>query len=275
MATRPLPRRQAADSTSWDKVGKWYGGIVGEEGHYYHRKIIIPGALRLLQISPSSQHSVLDLACGQGVLARHLPKNVPYSGVDLSATLIKEAKKNDENRLHEFSIGDASKSLTLKKKNYSHASIILALQNIEFPEKVIQNAFEHLQEEGKFLIVLNHPCFRIPRQSSWGIDEVKKMQFRRLDRYFGQMKIPIQAHPSQGQASAETWSFHHPLASYSRWLYKAGFQIQLIEEWCSDKVSTGKNAKMENRSREEFPLFMAILAVKPGQKVHKLSEPSH
>jgi hypothetical protein len=109
---------------------------------------------------------------------------------------------------------------------------------------------------------MNHPCFRIPRQSSWKVDDEQKIQYRRIDRYTSPMKIPIQAHPSKGQSSATTWSFHHPLASYSQWLNETGFVIELIEEWHSNKVSTGKAAKMENRSREEIPLFLAIKAKK-------------
>jgi len=35
-----------------------------------------------------------------------------------------------------------------------------------------------------------------------------------------------------------------------------------MEEWISDKKSTGAKARMENRSREEFPLFLALLAQK-------------
>jgi hypothetical protein len=76
------------------------------------------------------------------------------------------------------------------------------------------------------------------------------------------MKIPIQMHPGKGQSSSQTLSFHHSLSDYSRWLKEAGFTIDLIEEWCSNKVSEGRAAKMENRSRQEIPLFMAIVARK-------------
>ena len=37
---------------------------------------------------------------------------------------------------------------------------------------------------------------------------------------------------------------------------------EINEEWISDKRSMGKRAGMENRAREEFPLFLAILAKK-------------
>jgi hypothetical protein len=45
-------------------------------------------------------------------------------------------------------------------------------------------------------------------------------------------------------------------------LKDAGFVIDTIEEWTSDKESEGRAGKMENRSRAEIPLFMAIKAIK-------------
>jgi len=41
------------------------------------------------------------------------------------------------------------------------------------------------------VIVLNHPCFRIPRQSGWGIDEKNKLQFRKVIKYMSPMEIPL------------------------------------------------------------------------------------
>ncbi len=76
------------------------------------------------------------------------------------------------------------------------------------------------------------------------------------------MKIPIQAHPSKGKDSPVTWTFHHPLSSYFQWLNATGFTVETMEEWVSTKESEGKNAKMENRSRAEFPLFLTIVANK-------------
>jgi SAM-dependent methyltransferase len=259
------PQKDRPQKTSWEGVGNWYNDLVGEKGHYYHQSCIIPGVMKLFDFTPGQEAAVLDLACGQGILSRSLPKNVHYTGIDISPTLIKAAKaESPTSPKGEFIVGDVTKPLALKKKDYSHSAVILAMQNIEYPEKVLASCAEHLGPQGKLVLVLNHPCFRIPRQSSWGIDEQQKTQYRRIDRYCSDMKIPIQAHPGKKgpPGSTETWSFHHPLASYSQWLKRAGFQIALIEEWCSDKVSTGKNAKMENRSRSEIPLFMAILAIK-------------
>lgn len=245
--------------TSWEPVSKWYHKIVGNEGHYYHQNIIIPKLLALMDFSKEKGQSLLDLACGQGVMAAKIPQDVEYLGVDISPTLIKEAKSKDKNKKHGYLIADVAKPLKLDKR-YTHAAVVLALQNMENVPGVLENARRHLAEGGKLAIVLNHPCFRIPRQSSWQIDEAKKLQYRRIDRYYSAMPIPIQAHPSKGGKSAETMTYHHPLSYYCGCLKEAGFVIETIEEWCSDKESVGKNAKMENRSRDEFPLFLTIVA---------------
>jgi SAM-dependent methyltransferase len=249
-------------STAWQEVGKWYDETVGKQGHYYHQSLILPNVLKLLNFRPGEPASLLDLACGQGVLSRHLPLDVSYVGVDAAAPLISAAKSYKKNPLHHFVQADITKKMILPIPEYTHAALILALQNIEHPETVFKNTSHYLNSGAPFVIVINHPCFRIPRQSSWKVDAENKIQYRRIDRYMTAMKIPIQMHPGKGKESQQTWSFHHPLSAFSLWLKEAGFTIDLIEEWCSDKVSEGRAAKMENRSREEIPLFMAILARK-------------
>lgn len=256
------PKPHTSSHTSWEPVEKWYKDLVGKEGHYYHREVIIPNLLKIMDLTKFQGPSILDLACGQGILARHLKKEIPYVGLDISTSLISEAKKMNKNKGHHFQVMDVGGPLQLDSLQFSHVSIVLALQNIENMAQVFKNAFQHLVKGGRFFIVLNHPCFRIPRQSSWQVDKEKKMQYRRIDRYFTEMKIPILAEPRKGESSKSTVSFHHPLSTYSKELKNAGFNIELIEEWCSNKVSEGAMARMENRAREEFPLFMAIVATK-------------
>lgn len=252
------PSSRSAAPTSWEPIEKWYHGIVGEEGHYYHRHVILPGVSKLLE----GATSVLDLACGTGVLARALPESIEYLGVDAAPSLIKAAKSQKNSVRHAYTIADITKPLKLPKADFSHATLILALQNLEFPEKAFENAYKHLQSSGKLIIVMNHPCFRIPRQSSWQVDQEKKIQYRRVDRYLSSMTIPMTAHPSKGGKSETTLSFHHPLSTYIKMLTQSGFLIDSLDEWCSNKVSTGGAAKMENRSRAEIPLFLALRAIK-------------
>ncbi len=244
-------------STSWQPVKRWYSRLTSGKGHYFHQHLITPGVIPLLHLSNTSK--VLDLGCGSGVLARSLPAEVNYTGVDVSAGLIEEARKQDHNPKHQYLVRDVTRPISLT--GFTHAVFVLSLQNMKDQAKAIATAAQSLAPVGILVIVLNHPCFRIPRQSSWEIDPKNKLEYRRLNRYLTPLEVPINAHPGHSR-SAITWSFHHPLSDYFKYLNQAGFKVELLEEWTSDKKSAGPHAKMENRSRKEFPLFLAIKAVK-------------
>lgn len=243
--------------TSWKHVGNWYDSIVGEEGHFYHKTIIIPKTIEILQLSETSR--LLDVGCGQGVLSRHIPTSVTYVGLDIATSLLRAAKQYSKTPHHSFIHADLTKMWPLDpKKPFTHAACILALQNIEHPQVIFQELSKVLENGGRALFVLNHPCFRIPRQSSWGFNENTKTQVREISAYMSPQKIPIITSPGKDQKTT-TWSFHHPLSYYAHLAKEAGFLIEDMEEWCSPKESTGKAAAWENRARKEFPLFMALV----------------
>ena len=251
---------QKKTDTSWENVEHWYSSCVGEKGHYYHQSLILPGALRLLGISENCRSSILDLGCGQGVLARALPQSNELFRHRRFCFFDQPGKKTGQTSQRSFFHADVTQKLPIEKTDFDFACFILSLQNIEHPEKAIEQARAHLCKKGRLLIVLNHPCFRIPRQSSWQIDEANKIQYRRINRYQSPMKIPIQMHPGKNRPANVTFSFHHPLSDYVKYLVENHFAIIGLEEWCSDKKSEGSKAKMEDRAREEIPLFLALVA---------------
>ncbi|MBP9781845.1 methyltransferase domain-containing protein [Candidatus Woesebacteria bacterium] len=243
---------------SWQQVTPWYNKLVGNDGHYYHQHVVLPGVLRLLQLQP--EHSLVDLGCGQGILARQIPPIAEYLGLDVASSLIAEAQQGQLPATYTFKTANVARPLQPAEPRFTHAAIVLALQNMESAQVALQNAANFLVPGGTLVLVLNHPCFRIPRQSGWGSDEKTKQQYRWINRYLSPLKIPITMNPGQ-QQSAVTWSFHHSLQDYSQMLQEAGFVITKLEEWTSDKQSEGAAAKQENRARSEFPLFMAIKAL--------------
>lgn len=246
------------NNTSWERSGKWYNKIVGAKGHFFHEHLILPNVLRLLNLQKNN--SLLDIGCGQGILAKKTQPSIEYVGIDLAKNLINFAKQNDKNPKHAYFIADATKPLPLGNRNFTHAASILSLQNIENSHLAIKHVSNHLLNKGKFVIILNHPCFRIPRQTGWGIGE-NKIQYRYINRYMSHLKIPINMHP--GEKNSEiTWSFHEPLSYYIQSLKNNGFLVDSIEEWVSPKTSKGPAAPMENRARSEIPLFLAISALK-------------
>jgi ubiquinone/menaquinone biosynthesis C-methylase UbiE len=246
-------------SSSWGKSSKWYGKLVGTEGHYYHQHVILPTLLKM--ISLNKQSTVLDVGCGQGIFERAIDEVLEYWGIDVSGSLIAQAKNMAKHPHSRFSIDDACLSLRVPDHHFSHAVVILALQNMKDPHTVIANISRALTDSGELYFVLNHPCFRIPRQSGWEIDEQTKQQRRWITRYLTPMTIPVLMHPGQSH-SESTVSFHHSLSDYMEILRANGFVITDIKELTSDKESVGKASKMENRSRNDIPLFMILKAQK-------------
>lgn len=253
-----------ANNTSWDPFAQWYDRLVGPQGHYYHEHLILPNLKRLLEFDAYREPNLIDLGCGQGVLARTLPPHVSYTGIDLAPTLIEKAREQNKRKEALFFVGDFTQPMGQKQGAFTHATFILSLQNAKAQDLAILEAAQLLKVGGTLIIVLNHPCFRIPRQSCWGVDEGRKIQYRRLDRYMTPLEIPIAMHPGQKAKTAQesSLSYHYPLSAYSAFLKEALCVIEVMEEWVSDKSSTGKSARMENRAREEFPLFLMLKARK-------------
>lgn len=264
--------------TSWHKVANWYNEHL-DNSDSFHQTVIIPQLFPLLkQFIPNiNKTRVLDLACGQGILTRELARNgYQVVGVDSAKGLLKIAQENKQDQsqnsanIH-YKLANAETLNIGELGKFDLIICVLAIQNFENPEKVFNNCSHLLNPGGKFVFVINHPCFRIPRQSGWGWDEARKLQYRRMDSYASTQKIPIQLHPfkakfAQGASAPKvanpvTWSFHHSLTDYFTYLERAKFTISHLEEWYSQKQSQlGKTGKAENKAREEFPMFLTVIA---------------
>ena len=257
---KPIPYN-LKPKTSWEPISGWYAGYMGKEGGDYQRTIVFPGALRLL--APRKDGSYLDLACGQGSFSKLLStKAASVDGLDASKTLIEQARKNAPKNVR-FHLGDATNFAHLfQPASFDGIVCNLAIQNIDPLDPVFADAARALKSNGAFVLTMNHPAFRQPRQSGWGWDEERKLQYRRVDKYLGEYEMPIIAHPGSAP-HIKTYSYHRPLSSYVNELAKHGFMIDALEEWTSNKISdSGPRAKAENIARKEIPLFMAIRAVR-------------
>lgn len=218
----------------------------------------MPGATKLMKLKKG--HRVLDLACGQGVFSRYLSaKGMQVEGLDASEELLQRARTRSKPSIR-FHFADARKTDTFKESHFDAIACLLALQNMEEIESTFHNVARWLKPEGRFVMVVTHPCFRIPRQTHWGWDEEKKIEYRRVDRYASDLSIPIITPPLAG-STGHTLTYHRSLQTYFSALAGAGMWVESLEEWASKKESMpGKRAKAENRARKEIPLFLSLCA---------------
>lgn len=292
--TKTAPSKVDASVTgsSWEHVAEWYDDLLEERGSDHHENVILPNTLRLL--APREGEKVLDVACGQGILCRKLATmGVPSIGVDAAPSLIAAAQRLADKQptaaAMQFHVGDARSLEGLGFKNLDGATCIMALMNINPLEPVLSGIASSLRVGGRVVVVVLHPAFRAPRQTSWGFDESTAnhkfkgkdrddrhhpkhqphttfRQYRRVDGYLSPGVQDIVMNPgatSKGKSAVVTQTFHRPIQAYVNAFAKAGLLVSALEEWPSARSSEpGPKAAEENRIRREIPMFLAIRGAK-------------
>ena len=262
MARRKKRSRKHTARTSWDPVADWYDGWMGKGGSEHHRRLAIPAVLELLKPQPGEE--ILDVGAGQGVLVKPITEaRARYTGVDLSERLLRRARKY-HGRRGRFIRGDARRLAQLpdlRAGGFDAVVFLLSIQNMDPLEAVLESAAWALKAEGRLVMLVTHPCFRVPRQSGWGWDEGRKLQYRRVDRYLTPLSVPKKAYP--GQQKGVTLDFHRPLQDYVNGLADCGLAVDCISEIPTHRVCTsGPRAKARNAANREVPLFLGLRAIK-------------
>jgi 2-polyprenyl-3-methyl-5-hydroxy-6-metoxy-1,4-benzoquinol methylase len=288
-----VAKARKTGATSWDHVAEWYTELIEERRSDHHEVVILPGTVRLLAAKTGMR--VLDVACGQGVLARRLSSlGVEAVGIDASPKLIEAAKRATAGDIPapRFLTGDARDIGGLDIGAFDGAACVMALMNIEPMAPVLEGVAARLRTGGVFVAVVLHPAFRAPGQTSWGWEEERQKhrgeetqrrrdarvskaptshqseikQYRRVDGYLTPGQSPIVMNPgavARGQAPVTTMTFHRPIQAYVNAFAKAGLLVDAMEEWPSLRSSQpGPRAAEENRARREIPMFLALRGVK-------------
>lgn len=249
--------------TSWDALAHWYDGWVGEEGSEYHRELAVPSLISLLEPQPGE--SILDVGSGQGVLASYIARaGARYTGIDAAPRMLQIARQR-HGKQGRFFLGDAcilAGVPGLKAGEFDAVTFLLSIQDMDPLGSVISSAAWALKPGGRLVAVLIHPAFRVPRQSGWGWDEGRKLQYRRIDRYLTPLPVPMKR---LGKSSARpTRSFHRPLSVYVNSMAAWGLLVDSMLEIPAHKAHSPPlaNEKATETARREIPLLLGLRARK-------------
>lgn len=261
--------RQVRPTSGWEPLADWYDGWMGKEGSIHHRKLAIPAVLDLLELQPGEQ--VLDVGAGQGVLAPHIAQmRAHYTGIDASPALLRLARKR-HGAAGRFILGDArdlQSIASLHQGTFDAAVFLLSIQDMDPLPQVLEGAAWVLRGGGRLVVLMTHPCFRVPRQSGWGWQEERKLHYRRVDRYLTPLSVPLKEHP--GQSRGVSISFHRPLQQYINTLAQCGLFVDQMQEITTYKTGVANTAvappsvyaRAEHLANQEIPLFLGLRARK-------------
>ncbi|MFL5679981.1 MAG: class I SAM-dependent methyltransferase [Chloroflexota bacterium] len=258
------PRRsrspRSAPGSSWDHVAGWYDGWVGQQGSIYHRALAVPAVLELLDARRGE--SVVDVGCGQGVLAPHVARlGARYTGIDASPRLIDVARRR-HGRDGRFAVADARRlpSAGVPRASFDAAVFLLSIQDIDPLEDAIAAVSRVLRATSRIVVLMTHPAFRQPRHSGWGYDDGRKLTYRRIDAYLTPMAVPMKS----VNGGTPTRAYHRPISAYVSALAAEGFAVDGMTELPDlPAADRPRSRRPETRADAEIPLFLAIRARRP------------
>ncbi len=264
MTQRPNPRQPpAARETSWERVATWYDGWVGDRGSAYHQQLAIPAVLDLLQPRPDEE--IIDIGGGQGVLAPYIVEaGAAVTVVDASSKLIAAARRRHRSvKGARFLVGDARRLPAvagIEAGSFDAGVFLLSIQDMDPLEDVMRGLDWALSDRSRVVLLMTHPAFRQPRHSGWGVDEGRKLTYRRVDAYLGEMAVPMK---SLG-GGPPTRSFHRPIGAYVNALAEAGFTTDAMLELpdLPPDRRPGRAARGDIRASAEIPMFLGLRAVR-------------
>ncbi len=261
-ANHAARRERRSVPTAWESLAGWYDGWMGKQGSRHHRQLVIPMVRELLAPAPGER--ILEVGAGQGACAPCIvAAGASYVGVDASPTLIRRAQRH-HGKAGRFVVGDARHLAYVPEVEagaFDGVLFALSLQDMDPLEQVLQAAAWALRPGGRMVLILTHPCFRVPRQSGWAWDGRRKLHARRVDRYLTPLAVPLK--PPSAPRGATSRSFHRPLQSYINGLAACGLLVERVMEVPGLVHGTRDGGRAEEATNPEIPLFLGLRARRP------------
>ncbi|WP_055668646.1 class I SAM-dependent DNA methyltransferase [Desnuesiella massiliensis] len=171
---KPYERLSKLYSRDWGKYSSKYTELISNVIENYNLKV----------------HSVLDVACGTGILASELySRNFEVSGIDISEDMINIARENT--RGIDFQVSDMSEF----KFNKKFQMITCAFDSINYltcdakMEKTLKNIFLHLDDNGVLIFDINTPTLYEERHFGVIDRDFDEIKFKQILEYDKEHKI--------------------------------------------------------------------------------------
>ena len=216
----------------WNANAEFWDKRMGE-GNDFHKTLIEPVQLKLLNIKPGDK--ILDIACGNGQFARKMAGlGAEVTATDFAEKFIRIAKAKGPKSI-KYRVVDATKTADLKKlSGITYDSIVctMAIMDMEKIEPLIKYLPKLLKKDGKFVFSICHPCFNsgesILAHERDDLDGEVKDKYYIKTRNYTVEKIYLGI-GMIGQPRAQYY-FHRTVSTILRSFFKNGFVLDAYEE---------------------------------------------
>ncbi|MFW9787766.1 MAG: class I SAM-dependent methyltransferase [Candidatus Thorarchaeota archaeon] len=247
--------------STWDALAPTWVENMRRADEYHHTNIILPEVYRLLEAQKNER--VLDVACGEGNVARHLARcGAVVTGIDISRMLDHAIAKEKEEKLGiDYQKLNAEKLEEEFGESLFHKVVCnMALMDIADYGAALKQVSRVLKNNGVFVFSITHPAFvfpacrgiRVPWDSQRNEDRI-----RLIINYFDERPAIMKGF---SWLPSPLLQFHRPISSYVNELVKNGLHIvEMSEPKVSDEVvqKYPREAYWDDERRPEFLIVKA------------------
>jgi len=254
----------------WNDAAKTWVDFVRSGKNYYAEYLNGPALKRM--VGSVEGKRVLDIGCGEGCFSRFFAKaGAEVIGIDLSERLI-EAAMEEEGRHRlgvKYYVADAANLNMLDSEVFDIVYCHMALDDIADYEGAIAEVSRVLKMGGRFIVVMEHPCFSTRSLDGkiiggWETclreDGSKEHLYYRIEDYFRRHSYTCEWKHDRLASSFVTTGFHRTLSDYVNALAKHGLVITRLDE--PNPLEKGVRVHPPMRKHYRVPQSLIIEAAK-------------
>jgi ubiquinone/menaquinone biosynthesis C-methylase UbiE len=255
----------------WNEAAESWVRFVREGKNYYSKYLNGPALEKM--IGRVEGKKLLDIGCGEGFFSRFFARaGAKVTSVDISDSLINEAVEEEERRPLgvKYFAADAANLGILESESFDIAFCYMALMDIQDYEGTISEVSRILKTQGKFVVLIEHPCFVRSRvldgkivcdwKKSVREDGSEEYVHYWISDYFTRHSYNTEWKHNRLPSSFVTTGFHRTLSDYVNAMTKCGLVITKFDEPQPLQQGVRLHSPMKKHCR--IPHSIAIEATK-------------
>lgn len=219
----------------WDQNASFWDERMGD-GNDFQRLLVAPASERLLALK--SGETVLEIACGNGVFARHLARlGAQVVATDFSSSMLQHARTRSSashDRI-DYRLLDATSEeqiVALGRQRFDAAVCNMAIMDMAQIDPLMCGIRQVVKPGGRFVFSLCHPCFN--NTGSIHCVEDATINGNIVTTYAIKTTSYLHSTPTKGVAMigqpASQYYFDRPLHVLFNACFRAGLVLDGLEE---------------------------------------------
>ncbi len=251
----------------WDRKAAFWDDRFGE-GNEFHRLLIEPAALRLLDIQPGER--VLDIACGNGALSRRLAGlGAQVLAFDFSSVFVERARARSTALAGQitYQVADATdrdQLLALGEGRFDAAVAGMALMDMPAIAPLAEALTRLLRPNGRFVFTVAHPCFNSNAVAMQAETEERegRLGIVHAMKITGYLDVPPGIGAGMPGEPNPHYYFHRPLSQLLAPFFNAGFVLDGLEEPAFPQIDDAR--ALSWASYHQIPPILAVRLRRQG-----------